>query len=88
MEQQFKEFLIGEGYSEYTPSGNRSTVYDYLMRVNRIKDWENLTWDSLKDNISRIVMLYDIGGQKEDIGKKSHNAYINALRAFQRFVNK
>lgn len=84
MEEKFKEFLKSEGYSEYTPSGNKSTVYDYLMRVKRIKEWEHLTWDSFVENASRIVTLYDIGGAKEDIGRKSHNAFINALRAFER----
>ena len=86
MESQFKEFLIKEGYSEFTPSGNKSTVYDYLMRVKNIMEWENLTWNSLKENISKFVTIYDVGGAKEEIGKKSHNAYICALRAFQRFV--
>ena len=46
-----------------------------------------MTWDELKDNISSVVKIYDVGGEKEDIGKKSHNAYINAIRAFQKFVN-
>ncbi len=86
MEQKFKEFLISEGYSEYTPSGNPSTVYDYIKRINRIIVWETLTWDSLKDNISHVITVYDIGGEKEYIGRKSHNSYISALRAFKRFV--
>ena len=87
MEEQFKEFLKAEGYSEFTPSGHKSTVYYYAKRVNRVCEYEHMTWDELKDNISSVVKLYDVGGEKEDIGKKSHNAYINAIRAFQKFVN-
>lgn len=85
MEKQFMEFLKTEGYSEFTPSGNKSTVYDYTMRVKRIMEYENKDWESLMDGISDIVKLYDVGGKKENIGKKSHNAYINALKAFMRF---
>ena len=88
MENQFKAFLKAEGYAEYTPSGNKSTVYDYIGRVKRIIEWENITWELLKNNINNIVCVYDIGGEKEDIGKKSHNSYINALKAFQRFADK
>ncbi|MDO5135464.1 MAG: hypothetical protein Q4D55_05375 [Eubacteriales bacterium] len=85
MEEQFREFLKKEGYSEYTPSGHKSTVYDYLMRVKRIMKWEDMTWEALGRNISKIMMRYDVGGEKEDIGRKSHNAYINAIRAYERF---
>lgn len=88
MEKLFQDFLKEEGYSEYTPSGHKSTVYDYSKRVNRVCQWEELTWEELVDEISKIVQKYDVGGDKEDIGRKSNYAYINALRAFQRFVNK
>lgn len=88
MEKLFQDFLKQKGYSEYTPSGNKSTVYDYSKRVNRVREWEKLTWDGLIADISRIVQLYDVGGEKEDIGMKSNRAYINALRAFQKFVLK
>lgn len=88
MEDAFRDFLKEEGYSEYTPSGNKSTVYDYSKRVNRICQWENCTWEELVARITEIVRMYDVGGEKEDIGSKSNHAYINALRAFQRFVNK
>ncbi|MGF6990289.1 hypothetical protein M2150_001549 [Lachnospiraceae bacterium PM6-15] len=86
IKNEFKSFLISEGYSEYTPSGNKSTIYEYMMRVNKIIEWENMTWDNLKINISAIVSQYDVSGSKEELDQKSHNAYINALRAFQRFV--
>ena len=28
----FKQWLKGQGYSEYTPSGKPSTIYDYPKR--------------------------------------------------------
>ena len=85
MENELKKFLIEEGYSEITPSGNKSTVYDYIIRVKRIMSWENLTWNELASGISYIEQKYDVGGELEVIGKKSHSAYINAIRAFKRF---
>lgn len=86
MEEKFKLFLKSEGYSEYTPSGHPSTIYDYVKRVNRVIEAEGLTWNTLPQCINRVVQVYDVGGAKEDIGRKSHNAVINALWAYQRFV--
>lgn len=87
MEKQFKEFLISEGCKEFTPRGNKSTVYDYVMRIRKVREWERLSWGEFIGQISEIVKKYDIGGEKEDVGKKSHNAYICALRTFKRFYN-
>ena len=86
MENEFKMYLIIQGYSEFTRSGHRSTVYDYIMRINRILQWEDMSWNELADNILTVISKYDIGGEKEDIGKKSHNSYICALRAYQQFI--
>ena len=87
MKDKFKDFLISQGYKEYTPNGNKSTVYAYTVCIERIIEWENMTWESLKNNISATVSKYDIGGEKEEMGKKSHNSYISALKAFEKFVN-
>ena len=35
MEYNVREYLIKEGYSEYTPSGNPSNVYDYVKRIEK-----------------------------------------------------
>ena len=87
IEISFEEYLIASGYSEETPSGAPSTVNAYLNAVALILDAEHLTWQSLIDQISMVVALYDIGGAKEDIGSKSNYTYINALRRFEDFVN-
>ncbi|MBQ8287343.1 MAG: hypothetical protein IJX76_01050 [Clostridia bacterium] len=87
IEMDFEEYLIASGYSEETPSGAPSTVNAYLNAVALILDAEHLTWQSLIDQISMVVALYDIGGAKEDIGSKSNYTYINALRRFEDFVN-
>ena len=59
----------------------------YITAVNSVLDDEGLTWNSLIDQITRIVPIYDEGGAKEDIGSKSNYTYLNALRRFQDFVN-
>lgn len=87
MRNEFKNYLIRKGYSEYTPSGNKSTVYDYIKRIDKVCEWEDFTWQDLKNNISMILNEYDIGGEKEELGKKSHSAVINALRRFDEFLN-
>ena len=83
----FEKYLIEQGYKVTTPSGNPSTVYDYIKRIDKIIEWENLySWDELATNISKYVKLYGIGGVKQAYGQKSHAAVINALLAFQRYL--
>lgn len=87
IEQDFENYLIASGYSIETPSGNPSTVNSYITAVNSILGDERLSWNSLIDQIDRIVPIYDEGGAKADIGSKSNYTYLNALRRFQDFVN-
>lgn len=86
MKNQFEEYLISRGYKKATPSGHPSTVYDYIKRIDKVCEWENITWEQLAENIQKILCQYDIGGEKEELGKTSHNAVINALRRFADFV--
>ena len=86
MLENFKEYLIQKGYSEYTPSGKPSTAYDYVKRINKICERERISTNQLADNINDYLKKYDIGGSEEDFGKKSHSAFINALRRFKEFI--
>lgn len=86
MKEQFKEYLIMQGYSVTTPRGKPSTVYDYLKRIDKVCEWENTTWMSLTDNIYAFLSQYDVGGSKEALGKTSHSAVINALRRYSEFL--
>ncbi|MGI6677871.1 MAG: hypothetical protein ACOX2Q_01990 [Dehalobacterium sp.] len=86
MLENFKNYLIDQGYSEYTPSGNPSTVYDYMKRVEKICDRENITVRSLAKNISFYVDKYGPTGNEAEFGKRSHNAFISALKKFEDFV--
>lgn len=86
LKEQFEQYLIKAGYSLHTPSGNPSTVYDYKKRIDKVCEWEGLSWEGLAGRIDTIVSQYDVGGSKEELGNKSHNAVINALRRFQDFL--
>ena len=86
MKERFRHYLLAKGYSEVTPSGNPSTVYDYIKRIDRVCEWEGVSWEMLSARIEQVVQLYDHGGVKEELGNKSHRAVINALRRFMDFV--
>ena len=86
MKAQFEQYLVKAGYSKVTPSGHPSTVYDYLKRIEKVCEWEQISWEELSDKIGNIVRVYDRGGEKEEFGNKSHRAVINALKSFEMFV--
>ncbi|MBR1615788.1 MAG: hypothetical protein IJ673_09965 [Treponema sp.] len=80
----FKNYLIRNGYSEKTPSGKPSTVYDYQKRIQTICERENIpTLDILCNRIDEIENRYSESGEESAFGAKSHNAYICAIRRFQ-----
>jgi len=83
--ENFKTYLIKQGYSELTPSGNSSTVYDYGKRVENILERERISILKLAENIDFYVSKYDTYGIEAEYGNKSHRAIINALKRFQDF---
>lgn len=83
--ENFKTYLIKQGYSERTPSGNPSTVYDYGKRVENILERERISILKLTENIDFYVIKYDTEGIEAEYGNKSHRAIINALKRFQEF---
>ena len=86
LREQFYKFLVKEGFSEKTPSGNPSTTYDYTKRIARVCKEESLSWEGLLNEIDVIVTHYDKGGIKEKLGKQSKSAVINALKQYQLFA--
>jgi hypothetical protein len=85
MLEKFKLYLVKQGYSEFTPSGNPSTAYDYSKRVNKICLREAISLKHLADNISFYIDKYSPTGNESAFGKRSNNAFINALRRFEEF---
>lgn len=87
MLNEFLKYLIDKGYKELTPAGNKSTAYDYTKRVEKICKDENITISTLVNDIDKYIKEYDIGGIKEEEGKKSNSAVINALKRFKEFLD-
>lgn len=87
MKSAFEKYLKDQGYSVETPAGNQSTVYDYIKRVEKVCEWEDITMQELADDIEVIVAKYDVGGEKANLGEKSHRAVINALKRFKEFTS-
>ena len=83
---EFKNYLIEKGYSEFTKSGRRSTVYDYDFRVKRVCRAEQLSIKDLTDKIEALILDYSSNGIKWELGRLSHESVINALKAFNRFI--
>jgi len=88
MLDNFKNYLIQEGYSEFTPSGNPSTAYDYMKRIKKICERENITVKGMAENIDFYIDKYGPTGNESEFGKRSHNAFINAMRRFGEFNRK
>lgn len=86
IKKQFENYLINKGYKQITPSGNPSTVYDYIKRIDKVCELEDLTWLELANSIIMVLPQYDVGGNKENLGRVSHNAVICALRQFSEFI--
>ena len=86
--ESFKDYLRQNGYKEFTPSGNPSTVYDYAKRIDYIIWLENFSsWQDVADNIDRLLKDYGEFGARAKEGKKSHCAVINALKRFSEFLS-
>lgn len=86
MINEYEKYLISIGYKQTTPSGHPSTVYQYLKAIRNVCDEEGINLIELKENIISIILKYDIGGEKETIGAKSHKTVINALKRFEDFL--
>lgn len=88
LRNEFKEFLIKQGYKLKTPSGNNSTVYDYQKRIDYVCEIENCNWEELATNITNAIHDYSPNGKKSKYGEKSHNAVFSALKQYHEFINK
>lgn len=87
MKLEFESYLIYQGYKQRTLTGRPSTVYDYTKRIDKICEWEGLSWEALATNISQVLAEYNEGGVKQHLGEKSHRAVINALKRFKEFLS-
>ena len=83
----FQNYLVKRGYKLYTPSHLPSTVFEYRNAVSEIKEIEGFSLEDFCLNIDSIISDYDVGGIKEELGRKKHNTWINALRRFREYLS-
>lgn len=86
MKKDFEDFLKSNGLREFTKNGRPSTVYNYSRSIERVCEWENMTWNDIAHNINKILIDYGRGGIKEHLGNESNSTVINALRRYEEFI--
>ena len=87
MKEAFDKYLTSRGYSKVTPGGHPSTVYDYCRRIDFVAKEEGVSWAGLAERLADILPQYDVGGCKQKLGSRSHNAVICALKRFSDFLS-
>ena len=85
--ENYRDYLVEEGYSDLTPKGKPSTATDYSKRVKRIVERENISITQLSNNIDFYIEDYGRTGNNSEYGKLSRSTPINALRRFKEFLN-
>lgn len=77
-------------FNSYLEKSNKnyteSTMYDYFMRIKRVCERENLTWQELSHNIKEVIIKYDKNGVEEKYGQEGNGSVISALKIYERFV--
>lgn len=82
----FVEYLVERGYKKYTPSGNRSTAFQYADGVEKVRQRERLTETEMTKNIGMLIKKYDIVGMESEFGSRGHGTIINALKRYREFI--
>ena len=53
-ESNFVEYLVERGYKKYTPSGNRSTAFQYADEVEKVRQIERSAETEMTNNIGSL----------------------------------
>ena len=78
MLQRFKNWLIENNYK-------LNTAKDYQGRITRLCKYENISLETLTQNINTILPQYEFG-EKYSYGSRSHTSVKQALRHFNKFL--
>ena len=66
-------------------AGNTASAYT-VGSIGDFDSFENISINTLYKNIDDYVEKYGPSGNESEFGKKSHNAYISALKKFKNFT--
>ena len=78
MLQKFQNWLIENNYKI-------NTAKDYQGRIERLCKHENISLETLTQNINTILPQYETG-EKYFYGNRSHTSVKQALRHFNKFL--
>lgn len=78
MLKQFENWLIANNYK-------LNTAKDYQGRITRLCKKENISLETLTQNITSILPQYEFG-EKYSYGNRSHTSVKQALRHFNKFL--
>ncbi|MDE6223884.1 MAG: hypothetical protein K2M23_00220, partial [Alphaproteobacteria bacterium] len=78
MLQKFQNWLIAQNYKI-------NTAKDYQSRIERLCKHENISLETLTQNINTILPQYEFG-EKYSYGSRSHTIVKQALRHFNKFL--
>ena len=70
----------------FTKNNHPSTVYDYLLGVQYVCNWENKTIDELAESISEILPKYCDMGEHSIRGRMKSRAVRCGLKQFNKFI--
>lgn len=86
MNLNFKSWLLSNGYSSKTGNNKPSTVYDYLRGIKYVCKIENISIETLAQNIANICPMYQKGGIHEVRGRQISRSVRASLVQFNKFI--
>lgn len=86
MTQDFKNWLINNGYALFTANKQPSTVFDYITGIKWVAKWENKTIEQLADSISEIYPKYADMGEHSVRGRMRSRSVRCGLKQFSKFI--
>lgn len=87
MLKNYKNWLIQNGFSEFTANHKPSSVYDYLRGLKFVCSWENKTIEQLADSISEIAPMYCSTGIHSIRGRMISRSVRCSLKQFNKFIS-
>lgn len=87
MLQNYKTWLLENGYSEKSGRLLPSTVYSYILGIKHTCKYENISIEQLAENINAIAPTYQPGQKNSVKGRGLSRAVRCSLVQFQKFIN-
>ena len=81
LKEDFKTYLTESGYEA-------TVAYAYPRAIGIVCAEEHISWETLLQNINKIISSYSKGGEKEDLGNYQNKTVINALKRYRDFLFK